>query len=84
MTQLLNDLATVLQALALIALYWGSAPAALALAYWVRKRSQVRYHVGNVHSRVPVQTFRSRRAAVRASLDLYRAHGRAFRITSTR
>jgi hypothetical protein len=84
MTQTLNDLGTILQALGLIALYWGSAPAALAIAYWLRKRAQVRYHVGNPHSRRPVTTHRTRSAAVRASVDAYRETGRCHRITSTR
>lgn len=84
MTQLLNDLATVLQALGLIALYWGSLPAAVALAYWVRKRSQVRYHVGNPHSRRPATTHRTKAQALRASVDAYRETGRCHRITTTR
>lgn len=80
MTQIL----TIIEALALIALYWGGPVAAIALLVWARKRSQVRYHVGNVHSGLPVQSFRSRRAAVRASMERYRETGRCFRITSTR
>lgn len=73
-----------LLALALIALYWGSPLAALGLVAWGYKRSQRRYHVGNPASRMPVQTFRTRSSAVRASMDLYRQTGRCFRITSTR
>lgn len=80
MTQILD----IIAALALIALYWGTPIAALALAAWGYKRSQRRYHVGNPHSRMPVQTFRTRQAAVRASMEAYRQTGRAFRITSTR
>lgn len=83
MTQMQN-LLLVLQAVGLIILTWGSPVLALVLLAWARKRSKVRYHVGNPHAPVPAQTFRSRRAAVRASLVLYRAHGRAFRITTTR
>lgn len=84
MTQMLNNVTLVIQTIALITLYWGGPAAAVGLAFWLRKLSKRRYHVGNVHSRVPVQTFRTRRAAVRASLALYREHHRAFRITSTR
>jgi hypothetical protein len=80
MTQML----IVLEALALIALYWGGPIAALALAAWAWKRSQRRYHVGNPHSVLPAQTFRTRGAAVRASMEAYRQTGRAHRIVSTR
>lgn len=74
----------VLEALALIALYWGGPVLAVVLLAVARKRAQRRYHVGNPHSRVPVQTYRTRAQAVRASMDLYRQTGRAFRITQTR
>lgn len=71
-------------ALALIALWWGGPVAAVWLACCLWKRSKIRYHVGCTRSRVPVQTFRTRSAARKASMRLYRAHGRAFRITRTR
>jgi hypothetical protein len=83
MTQMQN-LLTVLQALGLIALYWGSLPAAVGIAYWLRKRSQVRYHVGNPHSPLPAQTFRTKGRAVKASVEAYRATGRCHRVTTTR
>lgn len=84
MTQMLNDLVIVLQALGLIALYWGSPVAALALLAWARKRAKVRYHVGNPHSPIPAQTFRTKGRAVRASLAAYRQTGRAHRVVITR
>lgn len=80
MTQIL----TIIEALALIALYWGGPVAAVALVAWAWKRSQRRYHVGNPHSGLRARTFRTRQAAVRASMDAYRQTGRAHRITSTR
>jgi hypothetical protein len=83
MTQIEHFL-TVLQALGLIALYWGAAPAVLGILYWARKRSQVRYHVGNPKVGVAVETFRTKQAAREASMRLYREHGRCFRITRTR
>lgn len=82
MTQIENIL-TVLQGIALVALYWGGPLAALALTFWLRKRSQVRYHVGNPRAGVAVQTFRTKAAARKASVALYKAHGRCFRITRT-
>jgi hypothetical protein len=84
MTQTLNDLLTILQALGLIALYWGSAPAAIAVAVGIRKRARVRYHVGNPHSPLPAQTFRTKGQAVRASVEAYRETGRCHRVTMTR
>lgn len=84
MTQTVLDFLTIFQSFALIALYFGTAPAAIALAAWFYKRSQRRYHVGNPHSRRPVTSHRTRSAAVRASVDAYRETGRCHRITSTR
>jgi hypothetical protein len=79
-----QNLINTLAALGLIALYWGGPILALTLAYAGWKLSKIRYHVGNPAVRVPVQTFRSKTAARRASVQLYRAHGRAFQITTTR
>lgn len=81
MTQTLID---TLAALALIALYWGGPLVLAALAFALRKRAQRRYHVGNPQVAAPVQTFRSRQAAVEASLDFYAEHGRCGKITATR
>jgi hypothetical protein len=83
MTQTQN-LLTVLEALAIIGLTYGTPVLALALAAWGYKRSQRRYHVGNPHAGTRAQTFRTRGAAVRASMDAYRATGRAHRIVTTR
>jgi hypothetical protein len=83
MTQI-ADLATILQAFALIALYWGGPVLAVALAAWAWKRSQKRYHVGNPHAGTRARTFRTKGAAVKASMKAYRETGRAHRITITR
>lgn len=79
MTQIL----TVLEALALIALNWGGPVIVLALVAWAWKRRTVRYHVGNPRAGVTVETFRTKAAARKASIELYKVHGRAFRITRT-
>jgi hypothetical protein len=80
MTQTLE----VLEGLALIALYWIGPMAAAGIAYLAWKQSKIRYHVGNVRSNVPVETYRTKAAARRASMELYREHGMSFRITRTR
>jgi hypothetical protein len=74
----------VLGAVALIALYWGGPVLAIALAVAAWKRSKTRYHVGSLRAGVPVQTYRTKAQARKASIELYREHGRAFRITATR
>lgn len=74
---------TIIEGLLLIAATWGGPLLAglLAMALWQRRN--VRYHVGSTSKRVPVETYRTKAAAVRASVRLYREHGRAFRISKT-
>lgn len=81
MTQTLIHVA---QALGVLALTYGLPTVGLlgAVAAW--KRSKVRYHVGNPRVGVPVQTFRTKGAARKAAVELYRAHRKSFRITTTR
>lgn len=80
----MTQIGTILEALLTIALTWGLPVLAGLLAYASWQRSKVRYHVGCTSKRVPVETYRTRSAAVRASMRLYREHGRAFRISKTR
>jgi hypothetical protein len=82
MTQILE----VLEALALIALYWGLPTVAVALAVLAWRRSKIRYHVGTTSplaSGVRTQTYRTKAAARKASMELYRQHGVCFRISRT-
>jgi len=79
----MTQLITAIEAILLIALYWGGPVAALAIAAALYKRSKRRYHVGNPHSPLPARTFRTKGQAVKASVDAYRATGRAHRITTT-
>lgn len=83
-TSCMTQIITILEALALIALYWGGPVAVVALVGWALSRRNVRYHVGNPRAAVPVETFRTKSAARAASMRLYRAHGRCFRITRSR
>lgn len=80
MTQIL----IILEALAIMAITWGGPIVAVAVAFLLVRRSRTRYHVGNPKVGVPVETFRTKQAAREASMRLYKAHGRCFRITTTR
>lgn len=75
----------ILEALALIALTWGGPVAAVALAVLAWERRNVRYHVGSTRARgIRTETYRTKSAARRASIELYRRHGVCFRISKTR
>lgn len=80
----LSTWGTLLGAFLTIAVVWGGPVLAIALAAWAWQRRNVRYHVGNLRAGVRVQTFRRKSQARQASMELYREHGRCFRITTTR
>lgn len=80
----LSSWGTILGTLLLIAVTWGGPVLALALAAWAWQRRNVRYHVGSLKAGVPVRTYRRKSQAREASMELYREHGRCFRITTTR
>jgi hypothetical protein len=80
----MTQIGIILQGFGLIALYWVLPMVIAGAAYAAYKRSKVRYHVGNPRVAVPVQTFRTKAAARKASMALYREYHRHFRISSTR